>query len=162
MSGVRRKRYKMKPRFGAIMMIFVFGISMSSIVVSAFTKQEVPNFYGWISQDVMDYVEEHRELNITYELVFSYDVLQDCVIAQEITSESSDAVELVVYVSKGYPIMESFVGQPVSKLEAFAKEVGLNIKNTENKGDVVSSQSILWGTTLLKDSTVNITTSTGE
>ena len=162
MSVKRRKRYKMKPRFGAVIMMLVFGISMSSIMVSAFTNYEVPNFYGWVSQDVMSYTKDNKELKVTYELEFSYDVLHDCVIAQEITRESPDAVELLVYVSKGYPIMESFIGQPVSKLEAFAKEVGLNIKNTDNKGDIVSSQSISWGTTLVKDSTVSITTSTGE
>ena len=102
-----------------------------------------------------------------YELVYSYDILQNRVMEQSIkprTVIGKDPLVLTVTVSKGAPVMDDFTGKSVSKLMEFANEHDLIVVSTEGSDEVekrsgnqVISQSVLMGETLKKGEKIQVT-----
>ncbi len=159
-NTIKRKRYKVKPRFFVCLMLVIFSASVVFSSVKTFMPTHIPNFYGWSAQDVTSFVSKNRQLAVTYELRYSYDVLQNCVIGQEMVTSDENKTELIVYVSKGYPLMEDFTNKPVEEFQSFADLVGLTVEThleTAQSTDQIGSQSIPWGATLLKNSKVEVT-----
>ena len=64
----------------------------------------------------MAYDKEHENITVIYELVYSYDILQNRVMEQSIkprTVIGKDPLVLTVTVSKGAPVMDDFTGKSV-------------------------------------------------
>ncbi|MTM67193.1 PASTA domain-containing protein, partial [Turicibacter sanguinis] len=127
----------------------------------------LPNFHGWSAEEVMAYDKEHENITVIYELVYSYDILQNRVMEQSIkprTVIGKDPLVLTVTVSKGAPVMDDFTGKSVSKLMEFANEHDLIVVSTEGSDEVekrsgnqVISQSVLMGETLKKGEKIQVT-----
>lgn len=49
----------------------------------------LPNFHGWSAEEVMAYDKEHENITVIYELVYSYDILQNRVMEQPLNQELS-------------------------------------------------------------------------
>ena len=157
---VFKKKYKIKPRFFVWIMIGLFSISLTTACVKTFAPTNVPNFYGWCAEDVIAYNQKNDELSITYELVYSYDILHNHVIKQEVKGQNAKKTTVVVYVSKGYPLMENFENKTLLELKEFADTTGLQVETNlvdANQNGTISSQSIPWGSTLLKNSKLEVT-----
>lgn len=166
----KRKKYRLNAKFYC--WIFIFGILMilSFSIKSAIQFNTVPNFHGWSAESVMKYDKEHENITIIYELVYSYDILQNRVMDQSIkprTPIGEDPLVLTVTVSKGIPVMDDFTGQSVNQVLEFAEQYNLTVhtlgsgKDGESQG-VVAAQSIAMGETLSKNSSLEITLSGQE
>ena len=123
------------------MWIFFFGIIGTLIFNVKYSIQSntLPNFHGWSAEEVMAYDKEHENITVIYELVYSYDILQNRVMEQSIkprTVIGKDPLVLTVTVSKGAPVMDDFTGKSVSKLMEFANEHDLIVVSTEGSDEV--------------------------
>lgn len=155
----KRKKYRLNARFYC----WIFGLCIAvAFIINTKTTLElntIPNFHGWTADDVMKYDESHDNISIIYELVYSYDVLQNRVMNQSVkprTKIGDDPLILTVQVSKGYPIMEDFTGKSLNELHTFAELYGLKIE-AQAEGGIIETQSILAGELLTKGMVVSVT-----
>ena len=163
----KRNKYRLNAKFYC--WIFLFGIIGTLIFNVKYSIQSntLPNFHGWSAEEVMAYDKEHENITVIYELVYSYDILQNRVMEQSIkprTVIGKDPLVLTVTVSKGAPVMDDFTGKSVSKLMEFANEHDLIVVSTEGSDEVekrsgnqVISQSVLMGETLKKGEKIQVT-----
>ncbi|HAX72706.1 MAG TPA: hypothetical protein DCY20_04215 [Firmicutes bacterium] len=126
----KMKKYKLNARF--YVWIISLGIVMCTIfqMVMAFQNNAVPNFHGWSAEKVMEYDAKHDAINVTYELVYSYDVLHNRVLSQSVkpsTKYKDEPITVHIQVSKGYPVMADFIGKSMDELLAFAKAYDIKV-----------------------------------
>ncbi len=103
--------------------------------------------------------KDHENILMIYDLEYSYDVIQNCVIEQSIkprTKISNDPLILTLKVSKGRPIMEDFIGKNLKDVEEFANHYELNLKVKGEEG-IISSQTIKAGEVLSRGMTLSVT-----
>jgi len=155
----KRKKYRLNTRFYC----WIFGLCLViACIINIKTTLEtnsIPNFHVWMAEDVMKYDESHENISIIYELAYSYDVLQNCVMEQSIkprTPIGADPLILTIQVSKGYPLMEDFTGKSLSDLKEFADKYELKVEASAQEG-TIETQSILVGEPLTKGMTVKVT-----
>ena len=104
-----RKRYKLKPRFFCIIISFLIIIGGIYKISGSVQANELPNFYGWDAEAIMTFEEEHPNLSIIYEFVYSETVRPTRVINQSIQPgiELGDSPLIItVQISKGLPVSE--------------------------------------------------------
>ncbi len=157
--GKKRKKYRLNARFYCLMLSLFIIIALVINVGATLRLDTIPNFHGWSTNKVMQYEKEHENILMIYELEYSYDVLQNCVIEQSIkprTAISNDPLILTLKVSKGRPIMEDFTGKSLEEIEAFADTYALNLKVKGEEG-AIASQTIQAGEVLSKGMTVTVT-----
>ena len=141
----KRKKYRLNARFYC----WIFGLSIAIALVinakSTLKLNTIPNFHGWPADEVMKYDESHENISIIYELAYSYDVLQNCVMEQSIkprTKIGDDPLILTLQVSKG-----------------FADLYDLKIESQAEEG-IIETQSVLAGELLTKGMAVSVTIKT--
>lgn len=161
----KKKKYRLNAKFYCWIFIFsiigMLGYGLKSII----QFNTIPNFYGWSADQVMKFDEKHENITVIYELVYSYDILQNCVIEQSIkprTKIGQDPLVLTVTVSKGNPVMDDITGQSIGQVLEFANQFDLEIESdslpkTRDEKGVVETQSIAMGQTLDKNSILTIT-----
>ncbi|MGL4336850.1 MAG: PASTA domain-containing protein [Turicibacter sp.] len=167
----KRKKYKVNAKFYVWIICFGMFGSLFSQLYHNVQSNVLPNFHGWTAKDLMRYDEQHENIKIKFELVYSYDVLHNRVLSQSVkpkTRLTEDQIELTVQVSKGYPIMIDFTGQDVEKILTFAKLYDIKVTQSaarslltteptlENTNKIVINQSIVMGETLTKGAEVEI------
>ena len=158
----KRKKYRLNARFYCLVFGICTVVALTINIKSTLEFNTIPNFHGWSADEVMKYDEKHENISVIYELVYSYDVLQNCVMEQSIkprTKIGDDPLILTVYVSKGYPMMEDFVGKRLSELNEFANLYDLTVESSEEEG-IIERQSVLAGELLTKGMVVSVTTKT--
>lgn len=163
----KRKKYRLNAKFYC--WIFLFGIIGALIFNVKYSIQSntLPNFHGWSAEEVMKYDQQHESITVIYELVYSYDILQNRVMEQSIkprTMIGKDPLVLTVTVSKGAPVMDDFTGKSMTQLMEFANEHNLTVVSDgvsegmeTRSGNQVTSQSILMGETLKKGEKIEVT-----
>ena len=158
----KRKKYRLNARFYC----WIFGLSIAIALVinakSTLKLHTIPNFHGWPADEVMKYDESHENISIIYELAYSYDVLQNCVMEQSIkprTKIGDDPLILTLQVSKGFPVMEDFTGKTLMELKEFADLYDLKIESQAEEG-IIETQSVLAGELLTKGMAVSVTIKT--
>lgn len=160
----KKKKYRLTAKFYC--WIFLFGIiGVLSVNLNHFiNSQTIPNFHGWTAEEVMEYDEKNENITVIYDLVYSYDILQNRVMDQSIkprTMIGKDPLVITVTVSKGAPVMEDFTGESVTRLIDFANEHNVTVVSDHESSarhlGIVTSQSILMGEMLKKDAKIKIT-----
>lgn len=154
----KRKKYKLNARFYCwilgVLLMAAFIMNSKSLI----PMNTIPNFHGWSAEEVMKYDERHDNISVIYELSYSYDVLQNCVMNQSIkprTKMGDDPLILTLQISKGAPVMEDFVGKSLGELKEFAAHYELNLSSSQEEG-TIESQSVLAGDTLTKGMIVEV------
>ena len=107
MKKNKPKRYRIKPRFYCLILTILILGSLGYRFYDNVNANELPNFYGWLSEDVMEFEEEHSNLSIIYELVYSENVRPARVVSQSVqpgTELNKEPIVLTVQVSKGKPV----------------------------------------------------------
>ena len=155
----KRKKYRLNARFYCWVLGLCLVITCIINIKATLETNSIPNFHGWTAEDVMKYDESHENISIIYELAYSYDVLQNCVMEQSIkprTPIGTDPLILTIQVSKGYPLMEDFTGKSLNDLKEFADKYELKVEASAGEG-TIEIQSILVGEPLIKGMTVKVT-----
>ena len=162
-EGMRKKKKRKKYRLNARFYCWILGLFIIvALVINVKMTLElktIPNFHGWSADEAMKYDESHETISIIYELAYSYDVVQNCVMEQSIkprTKIGDDPLILTLKVSKGLPIMENFVGKSFSELQEFATLYELKLEPEEATG-VIMEQSVLAGELLTKGMNISVT-----
>lgn len=161
----KKKKYRLNAKFYCWIFTFSIIVMLGYGIKSIIQFNTIPNFYGWTADEVMKFHEKHENITVIYELVYSYDILQNRVMEQSIkprTKVGQDPLVLTVTVSKGSPVMDDLTGQSIGQVLEFATQLDLDIdanvinKSREGNG-VVATQSIAMGQTLDKNSILTVT-----
>ena len=101
---IKKKRYRLKPRFFSILFAISIIINITFFFLRARGDETMPNLHGWSSDDVLVFEEEHDNISIIFELVYSNDVIPTRVVSQSIqpgTNIADTNIVMTVEVSKG-------------------------------------------------------------
>lgn len=107
MKKIKTKRYRLKPRFYCLIFSFLITIGLGYNFYGTLNTNELPNFYGWLSEEVMEFEAEHSNISIIYELEYSENVRPARVISQSLQPGielNDEPIVLTVQVSKGAPV----------------------------------------------------------
>ena len=155
----KRKKYRLNARFYCLVLSLGIIVALFMNVSATLRLNTIPNFHGWSTKKVMQYEKDHENILMIYDLEYSYDVIQNCVIEQSIkprTKISNDPLILTLKVSKGRPIMQDFIGTNLKDVEEFANHYELNLKVKGEEG-IISSQTIKAGEVLSRGMTLSVT-----
>jgi len=103
----KQKKYLLKPRFFCLIFSILLIGGVSYHLLTSNQENELPNFYGWLAEDVMEFAKVRDNISIIYELDYSETVPPTRVISQSLhpgTELGSEPVVLTVRVSKGLPL----------------------------------------------------------
>ena len=104
METKKRRKRRLKPRFFTVIFSILIAILLFRFFFGRHQEVVMPNFHGWESVDVMDFVSRYDNVSVIFELVYSSTVPPTRVISQSVqpgVSLSDGDIQLIVEVSKG-------------------------------------------------------------
>ena len=87
------------------------GLSLSILIAIAFFlfgggSNQVPNFHGWTVPDVLEFVGNHENLRVSFELVYSEDMMPARVVGQSYGpgTTMTEGMQVIIEISKGIEV----------------------------------------------------------
>jgi len=104
MATKKRRKRRLKPRFFTVIFSILIAVLLFRFFSGEHQEAVMPNFHGWESVDVIDFVGRHDNVTVTFELVYSSEVPPTRVARQSIApgvSLTDVDDQLIIEVSKG-------------------------------------------------------------
>lgn len=104
-----KKKYRLKLRFYLVVFGFLILGHLGFSFLGRVQADRLPNFHGWLAEEVMEFERQHPNISIIYQLEYSEVIRPTRVFGQSVppgTRIDETPIVLTVQVSKGIPANE--------------------------------------------------------